>query len=189
MNYQTCIISAFSGCGKTYSYDHQNDILFDLPNGQRHLVLKDSDSSQYNKKPGWEKKYVDDILQCKGQYDFVLVTMNNVVLQELVKRNIPFIMVMPRNFNVASEEERLFIKQQFFGRIALRDNSFIRHDFTKWITHCSEKYDNWITEDTVAKYHPVAYELLPTEEGEWNLTDIIRHLAIEKELNPEKYCI
>ena len=53
---KTCVVNAFSGCGKTYLYKHQKEIIFELPNCKRTLKIKDSDSSQYSKEPGWEIK-------------------------------------------------------------------------------------------------------------------------------------
>lgn len=192
IQYKTCVISAFSGCGKTWLCEHQNDpnLIFHKPYNTitRQLKIKDSDSSQYDKYDGWEKKYVDDLLACNGKYDFVFVTMHDVVLQEMVRRNIPYIMVIPRNYDCYDERERLLIKQQFFGRIALRDNSFLRKDFNQWIEHLSWKYDHWINKETIESYNPARIILLGRENEQY-LSDVIGKLFLYKESFPESLCL
>lgn len=118
---KTIIVSAFPGCGKTYLYRNQEKFGY---------KILDSESTKFSKHDGLEKEYIDYIASNIGRYDFIFVSKHPVVLQELKNRKISFIMVSPDNSRNLSEKERQLIKQPWFGRFILRDNSHIK-DFVR----------------------------------------------------------
>lgn len=88
------------------------------------------------------EKYVDFIEKSIGHYDLILISQHDNVLLELHKRGLTFFTVAPDNSNKISNRERLLIKQQWFGRFVLRDNSHITN-FDAWILKLKLNYDNW----------------------------------------------
>lgn len=173
---KTMIISVFAGCGKTYLAKHQNQFGY---------VVCDSDSSSYEKSDGWEVKYVADILEKakSGIYDFVLVCQTASVIDEMDRQGIPYIIVEPDNIIWNSNEtperikERQLIKQQWFGRFVLRDNSHIK-DFDGWLKHINEIYDDRTGLAFIERHNQVSFFTLNQNEY---LSDIIEDLYWRKE--------
>ena len=165
---KTMIISAFPGCGKTYLYDNQD---------KYNYKILDSDSSRYEKHEGWELEYVNHICENIGKYDFIFIAQYPKVLEILNIKNIPFTIVAPDNSKELSEKERQLIKQQWFGRFLLRDNSHIK-DFKTWIEKLSINYDNWTSYEQLTKYNPAECILL--KENEY-LSDRVEYLYSKKE--------
>lgn len=60
---KTLIVSVFSGCGKTWLTQHQE---------QYGYKICDSDSSFYEKVNGWETYYVADILEKQSLVGMIL---------------------------------------------------------------------------------------------------------------------
>lgn len=176
----TMIISAFPGCGKTYLYEHQNELGF---NGYRkygkykRLTFCDLESSQYEKREGWEMMYVDDIEKKVGIVDFILISQHENILAELQSRNMPFVVVAPANSGWLSEREKNLIKQQWIGRFILRDNKHVI-DFESWLEVLKANYDKWTSPAHLDKYDPVVCYGLKQNEY---LLDLINLLYCEKE--------
>ena len=190
MNMKTMIISAFPSCGKTYLYKNQNELTFPNCNGKLiHYSFIDSESSKYEKCDGWEKRYVDDIISHIGTVDFIFIALKDTVLNELASRNIPFITVAPDSAEYTDESERaekhMLVKQQWIGRIILRNNSHI-HDFPTWLNKLIENWDDWVSVDAITKCNPVTFFQLQEDQY---LSDIIANLYIRKEKYANKYCI
>ena len=173
---KTLIVSVFAGCGKTWLTQHQE---------QYGYVICDSDSSSYKKVNGWETHYVVDILKKvkSGLYDFVFVCQTESVIAEMDRQGIPYVIVEPDNIIWNDSElpertkERQLIKQQWFGRFALRDNSHIK-DFSKWIEHIEEIYDERTSLDFINKHHQLSFFTLNQNQY---LSDIIDDLYWKKE--------
>lgn len=164
----TMIISAFPGCGKTYIFKNQEKLGY---------KIIDSDSSKFKKDNGWEKEYVDYISSNIGKYDFIFISQHEEVLKELKDRNIQFIVVAPKNDETLSKKERQLIKQQWFGRFILRDNSHIRN-LEVWIKKLDENYDEWTSYKHLTQYEPSLCILLNQDEY---LSDKIEYLYFKKE--------
>lgn len=162
------IISAFPGCGKTYIYKNQKEY--------NYQVL-DSDSSKFEKHDGWELEYVEYIKSNIGKYDFIFIAQYPSVLEILKDNNIDFIVVAPDNSSTLSDKERQLIKQQWFGRFLLRDNSHIK-DLEQWIKNLSENYDIWTSYEHLTKHDPIKCILL--KENQY-ISDVIKTLYEEKE--------
>lgn len=112
-----------------------------------------------------------------GTVDFIFISQHDKVLAELSARGIPFVVVAPNNAEWLSDRERQLIKQQWFGRFVLRDNSHIK-DFNNWLENLKMHYDDWTSVDALSKYNPVALFLL---KGDEYLSDIIADLYWKKE--------
>ena len=174
---KTMIISTFPACGKTYLYKNQENIKIHDITGEISPTFCDLDSSAYCKGEDWEKNYIDDIERKIGSVDFILISQHDEVLAELHRREIPFVVVSPDNSEWLSEKERDLIKQQWFGRFLLRDNSHIKN-FESWLNHLKINYDNWTSIDSLYKYDPVTVFTLQATEY---LSDIIKDLYWKKE--------
>lgn len=164
----TMIISAFPGCGKTYLFKNQEQLGY---------KILDSDSSKFERRDNWEKEYVDHIVDNIGKYDFIFISQHEEVLKELKNRNVQFIVVAPRNDDSLSEKEKRLIKQQWFGRFVLRDNSHIK-DLEVWIKKLDKNYDEWTNYKHLTQYKPSLCILL--NENEY-LSDKIGELYLKKE--------
>ena len=180
----TMIISAFPACGKTYLQQNQDILSIRCLGEEKKLTFCDSESSRYKKKEGWEKEYVADIEKKLGTIDFLFISQHEGVLQELNRRGIPFVVVAPNNASWTHDSERQLIKQQWFGRFVLRDNSHIK-DFNDWLERLKAHYDEWTSVEHLEKYKPVSFFLLKADEY---LSDIITDLYWKKETYTEKYC-
>lgn len=182
MNKKSLIISAFPACGKTYLTENQNMFTFE---SDKKYTFVDSESSKYEKYPGWEKNYVDDIKKKIGTVDFIFICQYEEVLRELKNRNIPFVTVCPcGDKECCPEKTREAIKQQWFGRMVLRDNRHIKN-LNEWLNTMKENYDKWTTIKHITKYGPVNYYFL--FEGQY-LSDIIDGLYWKKE-NDSRYVL
>lgn len=173
---KTLIVSVFADCGKTWLTQHQK---------QYGYMICDSDSSSYEKVNGWETYYVADILEKakSGQYDFVFVCQTESIIDEMDKQGIPYVIVEPDNIiwndsePVERTKERQLIKQQWFGRFVLRDNSHIK-DFSKWLKHIEEIYDEQTSLDFINRHHQLSFFTLNQNQY---LSDIIDDLYWKKE--------
>lgn len=180
----TMIISAFPGCGKTYLYENQGRLIFPYLGERMKFKFSDSDSSRYKKERGWEKNYVNDVEKKLGTVDFLFISQHEEVLQELHNRDIPFIVVSPNNAYWTSDSDRQLVKQQWFGRFVLRDNSHIK-DFSSWLSELKCNYDDWTSIEHITKYAPVSFFLL--DETQY-ISDIIADLYWKKETYQKEYC-
>lgn len=173
---RTLIISAFAGCGKTWLTENQR---------QYGYTMCDSDSSAYQKIEGWEHRYLEDVMERvkSGKYDFVFVCQTESVIDEMDKQDIPYVIVEPDNIvwndNETKERalERQIIKQQWFGRFVLRDNSHIE-DFPKWLEHIKEIYDDRTSLEFINRHKQVSFFKLNQNQY---IADIIADLYWKKE--------
>ncbi len=112
------------------------------------------------------------------------------MLDEIDKRNIPYVIVEPDNlvWNVMEsperQKERRLIKQQWFGRFVLRDNSHIE-DFDRWLTHIKDIYDDRTGHEFLKRHKQKAFFLLKQDQY---LSDIIDDLYWKKEHNAQLCC-
>lgn len=130
---KTTIVSAFPGCGKTYMITHQKKYSFSL---------YELETTTYIKKIGWQKLYVENLEKYIGKVNFVLIPQHDVLIDELLYCSIPFVAVAPDNSEKLSCKERQLIKQQWFGRFYLRDNSHIQNK-ELWMKKMVDNYDLW----------------------------------------------
>lgn len=172
----TLIISAFPGCGKTYIYNNQDKFGY---------KVMDSDSSTFAKHENWEEEYVKHIESNLGKYDFIFIAQYPKVLELLYRDNVPFVVVAPDNRKELSEEERMLIKQQWFGRFILRDNSHIK-DLNRWLELLKNNYDSWTSVESLSKNHPDEIILLKENEYLLNKMDYLYALKENMLIDPDK---
>lgn len=166
----------FTGCGKTWLAEHQE---------QYGYTMLDIDSSTYEKSPGWEEEYVQNVINQaeSGKYDFVFICQTESVLDEMDRRCIAYVIVEPDNivWNEPEPEERKkkrkIIKQQWFGRLILRDNSHIA-DFDSWLKHIKEIYDVRTSLGFLNRHTQLFF--IPLSQDEY-LSDVIDELYWKKE--------
>lgn len=130
---KTTIVSAFPGCGKTYMATHQEQYTFSV------LELE---TTKYIKNTEWQRLYVENLKKYIGKVDFLLIPQQDVLIDELLYCRIPFVAVVPDNSEKLSCKERHLIKQQWFGRFYLRDNSHIQNK-EMWMKKMVDNYDSW----------------------------------------------
>ena len=166
----------FAGCGKTWLANHQNKYGYSM---------RDSDSSTYEKTAGWEKEYINSFMKeaKSGKYDFIFVCQTESVIDEMDRQKIPYVIVEPDNIVWNEQEskerakERQIIKQQWFGRFILRDNSHIKN-FSKWLNHMKDIYDERTGLGFIVKHNPVSFFVLKQNQY---LSDIIDDLYWKKQ--------
>lgn len=172
---RTMLVSAFAGCGKTWLVKNQEQFTF---------TMRDSDSSSYEKTNNWPTNYVNDIMDeiKTGEFDFIFICQTERVIDELDRRSIPYVIVEPDNMTYRADrsdrkEKRQLVKQQWFGRFVLRDNSHIA-DFPEWLNHINEIYDERTGVDFLNSHKQVSFFLLDSNQY---LSDIIKELYWKKE--------
>lgn len=118
------------GCCETRLVKNQEQFTF---------TMRDSDSSSYEKTNNWPTNYVNDIMDeiKTWEFDFIFIYQTERVIDALDRRSIPYVIVEPDNMTYRADrsdrkEKRQLVKQQWFGRFALRDNSHIA-DFPGWL--------------------------------------------------------
>lgn len=173
---RTMVVSVFAGCGKTWLVNHQNKYGYSM---------RDSDSSTYEKTAGWEKEYINSFMEeaKSGKYDFIFVCQTESVIDEMDRQKIPYVIVEPDNIVWNKQEteerakERQIIKQQWFGRFVLRNNSHIK-DFSKWLSHMKDIYDERTGLGFIVKHNSVSFFVLKQNQY---LSDIIDDLYWKKQ--------
>lgn len=160
---KTAIISTFPACGKTY-----------LANNQKIFgnIIIDADSTLFKGEQKWVEKYVNYIIDCLGKADIVLISQQFDVLDLLNERGQQFITVAPQNENHMSPKERQLIKQQWFGRFYLRNNSHISN-LDLWMKKIEINYDNWTNPEIIMSHGSLAHFSLNQNEY---LTDVIEKI-------------
>lgn len=174
---KTLVVSAFPGCGKTFLYENQDKAIFNICGKAVKLSFLDSDSSKFNKEDNWEKKYAQHIKDNIGKYDFIFISMHPGVFRELQNLGIKYVTIYPNNTDNISKNERMLIKQQWFGRFILRDNKHIT-DFNKWLNTIKNLYDDWTSINSILGTGSLAYYLLNQNQY---ISDILENLYILKE--------
>lgn len=147
------IVCAFPGCGKTFAAEQLE---------LKDYKLLDSDTSTWEKVEGWEEKYVDSVEENLKHYDIVFAPMHNNLRKIFQERNLPFVVVSPHYGD--NEREHLLIKQQWFGRLALRDNSFLGERLQSWWEMMVKNYDGWVSMKNLGLYNPKHIILLNQNE-------------------------
>lgn len=160
---KTILISSFPGCGKTYLYNNQ---------GQLGYSILDIDSGSFKRDGGWVSRYVDDIEKMIGKVDFILISQHDEVLSELNKRHIRFFTVAPNSSDNITPRCKELIKQQWFGRFILRDNSHI-DDFKSWMEKINCNYETWTNKDYLLSFNPLCHFALNEDQY---LEDIIKDI-------------
>lgn len=132
------IASAFPGCGKSTLFKETKDIT-------PIFKISDSDSSKFSKESLWYLKYVDHLENLQEQNYIVLASTHNVVLKELLIRNLPLMVFYP---SVDRKEE--FLK-----------NYELRGSDTNFVQLMDKQWDNFINDITTTIPEDKRCELKP----------------------------
>ena len=178
---KTLIIFAWVACGKSYLTKHQKDY------GMEILDADWSDKDwPFDDVPLTHENHLEKALSFVGKVDFILLPLSRRWMAELKKKNIPYLMVLPAVYWKNEKEARL-IKQQWFGRIALRDNSFIQENFKDWVKRVEEQFDALFTPDNLDFVDEYAFPTWDVLEQHQYLSDIIKEWYHRKETYPNTY--
>ena len=131
------------------------------------------------------KEYINSFMEeaKSGKYDFIFVCQTESVIDEMDRQKIPYVIVEPDNIVWNEQEskerakERQIIKQQWFGRFILRDNSHIKN-FSKWLNHMKDIYDERTGLGFIVKHNPASFFVLKQDQY---LSDIIDDLYWKKQ--------
>lgn len=162
---KSAIVSCFPGCGKTHLH---------LNNTSSFKIL-DLESTPFSTQNGWPENYINTIISKCGNYDIILISQHEEVLQLLQEKKYTFFVVSPNNSDYLSPKKRALIKQQWFGRFFLRDNKHIINSigFDEWLKIITENYEEWTSIEHLAKYSPSKIYLL--DDGEY-ISDIVQKI-------------
>jgi hypothetical protein len=156
------IVSCFPGCGKTYLCEKVicTSKIIDL------------DAANYSIQKEWPRNYFNAIISLLDAYEIILISQHEEILELLNLNRFPFYIVAPNNSDMISDKKRHLIKQQWFGRFFLRDNSHIKNttNIEQWFDLLLLNYDKWTSIEHLRKYQPDKIILL--DETEY-LADII----------------
>lgn len=119
----TLIVSGFPGVGKSYFTKEINS----------NKVL-DSDSSSFSwikpneRNPNFPNNYIKHIKENIGKVNIIFISTHDILLKELYKENINYILVYPQ----------LEIKMEYIKRYVDRNNDEL------FINTLNNNYENWI---------------------------------------------
>ena len=178
---RTMIVAAFPACGKTYLTKNQESLRFQTIYGERNLSFTDLDTGYTDKEVGWEKKYVDSMLKLIGSVDFIFTGQREAVLKELAARGIKYVTVTPYNSYGMPWKEQQIIKNQWFGRFVLRDNSHI-DNIEEWFRKFKDNFNTWTSPEFLNQFSPAATYALQQNEF---IEDIVPLLFEHKETKDE----
>ena len=167
------IISCFPGCGKTHL----------CQNADCTSKIIDLDAADYTIQKEWPQNYFNAIISLLETYEIILISQDEEILELLSLSQLPFYIVAPNNSDMISDKKRNIIKQQWFGRFFLRDNSHIKNStgIEPWFELLLSNYDKWTSIDHLQKHHPSKIFLLDEDEY---LADII--VTIKKQHTGEE---
>ena len=129
----TIVISAFPGVGKTYVYEHQNEL---------GLTILDSDSSNFSwikdengnntnvRNPEFPSNYVKHIISNVGNADIIFVSSHKNVRDALLDNGVSFVVVYPN----------IKFKNMYLDRYKERGNS------KEFISNIEKNWNMWIRE-------------------------------------------
>ena len=116
-NFNTKLISAFPGTGKSYFYNNSD------------LNVLDSDSSTFDKS-NFPQNYIKHIKDNIGKVDVILISSHKDVRDALVENNIKFTLVYPEKS----------LKDEYLKRYKERGND------DKFIQLLESNWENWMNE-------------------------------------------
>lgn len=130
--YNTKIISAFPGCGKTTffnmmneKYDGDNTICIDSDSSEFSWIIKDGDKVRNDEFPN---NYINHIRKNIGKYKYIFISTHDVVREALMENEIKFHIVYPD----------LSMKEEYLDRYDKRGND---EGFIKLL---NENWEEWI---------------------------------------------
>lgn len=104
--FDTRIISAFPGCGKTTFFNkmkekYNDDVCIDSDSSKFSWVVEDGEKKR---NPDFPSNYIEHIKENMGKYKYIFVSTHENVRDALIDNNLPFYIVYP---NISMKEEYL----------------------------------------------------------------------------------
>lgn len=158
---KTLVISAFPGSGKSFLVNHNNS----------KLLFSDKDNGHLNCEYEF-KKYANEIMNLIGKVDYLLISQYPEVLKILHENGIPYIIVAPNNSPYLSSYMRNVIKQQWFGRF------YLRNDSSDWMDLLYKNYDIWTSISHLKSMKPSKIILLGSCEYLSNIMNDLEELKV-----------
>lgn len=131
--YNTKVISAFPGCGKTTffnmmneKYDDDNTICIDSDSSKFSWVINDDGDKVRNDE--FPINYINHIKENIGKYKYIFISTHDVVRDALIENEITFHIVYPE----------LSMKEEYLERYEKRGND---ENFIKLL---NENWEKWI---------------------------------------------
>ncbi|MGL4801962.1 MAG: hypothetical protein ACRC18_06825 [Cetobacterium sp.] len=128
--YQTYVISAFPGCGKSYCFkNHQDGLtILDSDSSEFSWVKDENGNNTKERNPDFPMNYIKHIKENMGKVDIILVSSHEEVRKALYDSGIKAIIVYPSKS----------MKYDFIERYKQRGNDakfidFISNNFDKFI--------------------------------------------------------
>lgn len=116
------IICGFAGIGKSSIQKHS-----DLYTTIKYYDLQ---SHNFVKHPGWEKSYIDCACSLAKENDYVFVSTHDVVIKELMNRDVKFYIVYPYRYCKDEYMERFKQRgsdMEYIKRFMLRWDMFVNN--------------------------------------------------------------
>ena len=113
---ETIVISSFPGCGKTQCMEKYKD-KFKMLNTNVHLFryLINVKANETGENPDFPNNYINYIKSNMGNFDFIFVSTDKVVRDELTENNIPIVCIFPS----------IRLKKDWMERFEKRNENFI----------------------------------------------------------------
>lgn len=140
----TKIFSVFPACGKTWVYNHQEDL---------GLKILDSDSSEFSwiysnldengnlirsvrkiRNPDFPNNYIKHIKENIGKYDYIFVSSHSSVREALDKEGIDYTIVYPESSCKAEWVGRCFIREKNNENGCTAE--VLYNNWEQWILEC-----------------------------------------------------
>lgn len=143
---ETKIFSVFPACGKTWVYNHQEEL---------GLKILDSDSSEFSwiclhldengklirgvrkvRNPDFPNNYIKHIKENIGKYDYIFVSSHSSVREALDKEGIDYTIVYPESSCKAEWIGRCFIREKNNENGCTAE--VLYNNWKQWILECVE---------------------------------------------------
>ena len=141
---ETKIFSVFPACGKTWVYNHQEDL---------GLKILDSDSSEFSwiysnldengnlirsvrkiRNPDFPNNYIKHIKENIGKYDYIFVSSHSSVREAFDKEGIDYTIVYPESSCKAEWVGRCFIREKNKENGCIAE--VLYNNWEQWILEC-----------------------------------------------------
>lgn len=132
--FKTVIISAYPCCGKSYAFEHQDELTMLDSDSSEFSWLKDSTGKNTTQRnPEFPKNYIKHIKDNIGKVDIIFVSSHLVVREALTKAGITFNTVYPKND----------ARNEWISRMEKRGNndSFIKFQEDNWDKFTNSIFD------------------------------------------------
>lgn len=130
---KTLVISAFAGCGKSYTFNNEKDKfngILDSDSSNFSWIKDENGKNTTERNPDFPNNYIQHIKENIGKVEVIFVSCHKEVRKALEKAGINYILVYPN----------VFQKEDYIKRYKKRGNT------DKFINLLNSQWDEWIAE-------------------------------------------